>query len=644
VARREKMRAIVQHIKETSPTKLSRADILSLERVTEVKLIMEERIAKRNALAFELLARKQAVAQRTIDSEAALQGDEAKMTSPRSVIRRRLCRRVNLAMRRQDDNFLICEWGCQDWVKAGFDMIDHQLKRCSKRIIGCSLLCTLKMSEEDWMKPQFELTQEEKDELALRALRRSEGGSVRSTDTDILKDKVSRQQYHETEECPKRLVNCPRQCLEWVVFEKLEHHMNELCTKRPAAPIFCRLGCGAVFGGLVEKLIESEDERMEHETEQCEFRVVRCNWQYPDGNVCAAQMMAKDRTEHRDYHLRLVGVTTFTVAGTHLYKVPKKCTRLKIQLWGAGGGSGYFLHRQGGNGGGGAYIEAILSVEPYDVLEIVVGSGGCAGTVGSEIESTDIDVQRAAMKITRQREMFLSREERLDPKRKSEVSDFGVTAASCGITMGGVPGGGEGYGGGGCWACGGGGGYSIVAKRTPRGNQALLVAAGGGGGGSLHGLPGGNMDGDFPGARIDPICGGTATSERGGFAGDSGSTFNAQWPAEGGKMWLGGNASEFGAGGGGGYYGGGGGGTRPGLAGGGGGGASYVYVPKVLEFLIVAGHDRMPGGLKHDPPEAVGCGEWDRVGGPVGQGGMGEKVKTTPGNAGGVRILKPGYY
>ena len=152
------------------------------------------------------------------------------------------------------------------------------------------------------------------------------------------------------------------------------------------------------------------------------------------------------------------------------------------------------------------------------------------------------------------------------------------------------------------------------------------------------------MDGDFPGARIDSICGGTATSERGGSAGDSGSSFNAQWVAEEGKMWAGGNASEFGAGGGGGYFGGGGGGTRPGLAGGGGGGASYVYVPKVHEFLIIAGHSRQPGGLKHDPPEAVGCGEWDKVGGLAGGGGLGDLTKTNAGNAGACRILKPGYY
>ena len=44
--------------------------------------------------------------------------------------------------------------------------------------------------------------------------------------------------------------------------------------------------------------------------------------------TCAAQMMAKDREEHRDYHLTLMGVNTWTVAGTHLYRVPKVSTSI----------------------------------------------------------------------------------------------------------------------------------------------------------------------------------------------------------------------------------------------------------------------------------------------------------------------------
>jgi hypothetical protein len=116
-----------------------------------------------------------------------------------------------------------------------------------------------------------------------------------------------------------------------------------------------------------------------------------------------------------------------------------------------------------------------------------------------------------------------------------------------------------------------------------------LLASGGGGGGSVPGkrerererenyyiksvtnisfscslgAPGGAFEGILPGTLIDAICGGTATVDKPGRAGDSGSTYNAQWPATAGQQWQGGNGCEFGAGGGGGYYGGGGGGTSP---------------------------------------------------------------------------------
>tara|TARA_B110000090_G_scaffold179790_1_gene204337 strand:- start:128 stop:319 length:192 start_codon:yes stop_codon:yes gene_type:complete len=53
----------------------------------------------------------------------------------------------------------------------------------------------------------------------------------------------------------------------------------------------------------------------------------------------------------------------------------------------AGGGSGYFKHRRGGKGGGGGFVEVLMYVEPYDVLEIVVGSGGGGGANGTESKS-----------------------------------------------------------------------------------------------------------------------------------------------------------------------------------------------------------------------------------------------------------------
>jgi hypothetical protein len=412
-----------------------------------------------------------------------------------------------------------------------------------------------------------------------------------------------------------------------------------MCTKRAAKPLLCRIGCDAQFGGTVEQLIEAEDERLMHETEQCLMRMVRCNWKFDDGRMCASQLMAKDREEHRDYHLSLMGITTFKVPGTFMYRVPKKVTRLKIQCWGAGGGSGYFKGRQVSDGGGGAFVEVFIEVIPHDTLEIVIGSGGSAGVPGTDVAAVDIDIMRKEMAVRRMREMYAKEGEARD-----KPMDMDVIAASCGVALGGVPGGGEGYGGGIQWACGGGGGYTIVAKRNVKGNQAMVIAAGGGGGSSLNGLPGGGLTGAFPGTRIDPRNGFTATETAGGDGGDSGTQFNSQWPATSGEQWQGGNGCEFGGGGGGGYFGGGGGGNSPGIGGGGGGGSSFVYTPKLFDHVVIQGHDRMPGGMDHEPPEAVGLGEWDKLGGFVGEGGLGKMHKCNAGNNGAVRIIRPGHY
>ena len=160
----------------------------------------------------------------------------------------------------------------------------------------------------------------------------------------------------------------------------------------------------------------------------------------------------------------------------------------------------------------------------------------------------------------------------------------------------------------------------------------------------MDGLPGSNMTGSLTGSRLDPICGASGTTECGGTFGDSGTSFNSQWPAISGEQWQGGHGSEFGAGGGGGYFGGGGGGTQPGIGGGGGGGSSYVYGPKVWSQTLMPGYGLMPGGLEHDPPAACGVGEWDKVDGLAGQGGKPDPSSTMHGNAGCVRIIKPGHY
>ena len=51
---------------------------------------------------------------------------------------------------------------------------------------------------------------------------------------------------------------------ELVIFEEMDEHLANLCTKRPAQPLECRLGCGRLFGGTFEMLIQAETDRLEH--------------------------------------------------------------------------------------------------------------------------------------------------------------------------------------------------------------------------------------------------------------------------------------------------------------------------------------------------------------------------------------------
>lgn len=400
--------------------------------------------------------------------------------------------------------------------------------------------------------------------------------------------------------------------------------MTELCVKRGAKPIECRLGCGEKFGGTIEQLISAEEDRFEHEQEICKYRMIRCTWRNSDGSFCAAQICATERDQHRNEHIQKMGISTYIVPGTYVYKVQAKCYILKVQLWGAGGGSGHFYERKGGSGGGGAFVEFILSVNPFDIFEVVVGSGGQAGIHGTEIEAI----------------------QSLNPQDGTQTTErtFDVIDSTCGIGLGGNPGGGIGYGGGGRWASGGGGGYSMISRRTADGNEVIAVAGGGGGGGSQDGLPGCGMNGPYPGTRIDPRNGLCAIGDQGGAGGDSGNIHFSDFPASSGTLWQGGNGCQFGGGGGGGYAGGGGGGTSPGVSGGGGGGSSFLYLDMVKDYQFIHGTGHLPGGIEHNPPEAVGIGEWDKVGGLCGQGGKGDTIKLYSGNAGAVRIYKQGYF
>ena len=418
----------------------------------------------------------------------------------------------------------------------------------------------------------------------------------------------------------------------------LDNHVNALCPKRPGKVLTCRLGCGCSFGGNVEEQLDSEEARYVHETDDCPNRLVKCSWTFGPGKTCGAMVIAKDRDKHRESHIIETGVSTFLCPGTYIYKVPEKVPTIKCQVWGAGGGSGCFRGRRSGSGGGGAFIEVILKVNAHDVLELIVGEGGKAGIYG----------------------------------KTDDFSPASEWHSRCGISVGGYPGGGMGYSGNDWFASGGGGGYSSVSKRTANGPEVIIISGGGGGGGSMHGTPAVGIKGILPGTKINNLNGGQGTETRGGTPGESGSYLNSSWPASAGTYYVGGNGAEFGAGGGGGFFGGGkivgvlsrahidagGGGTAPGIAGGGGGGSSYVNHSYIVDVVSIGGKDCLPGGLTHNIPGAVGndqnsnfhltntgLGDWDIVGGFVGEGGHTVQHDITyPGNNGAIRISKPGFY
>jgi hypothetical protein len=508
-ARRDKIQQQIDDMKASLGKRLTRADVLNITRSIEMKFMMNEKIEKRNALQEALSQLKRDKEDRQYSMEQTLLEREVQMTTPRSLNRRKVIRRIHMAMKRQEESLIICEWGCGDWFHVGYEQQDHQSRRCPKRILPCTLGCEVKNTEEYWLAPHVDCTptvvgsglggfaddnrtistassipsspgssvgsppgspgggdsvsnpnspsgsrstkkrKAFKSKKSIKEINKSRGssrGSTKESLTQLLLDEnmekkllgtITNQQYHETQECTKRLVMCPLQCLEWISVEILDHHMKELCTKRPAKPLICRLGCGKQFGGRIEMLIQAEDDRLQHETEECDFRTVRCNWCFDDGRVCAAQMKANERMEHRDYHLNALGIINYTVPGVYIYKVPKNISRMKIQLWGAGGGGGYFYQRQGGQGGGGGFIEAIVDLEPFTVLEITVGGGGKAGVRGTEIDMMDLKDMKEIVAKQREFEKALPG----DQRSRSLVPQIAVIDSQCGVTLGGSPGG-----------------------------------------------------------------------------------------------------------------------------------------------------------------------------------------------------------
>lgn len=86
-------------------------------------------------------------------------------------------------------------------------------------------------------------------------------------------------------------------------------------------------------------------------------------------------------------------------------------------------------------------LQAIIAVEPYSVLELVVGSGGAAGNCGSELQTVDIAEQRRRMAIRRNKEIHMNKGEKMVHADDAEYAVSLLVEESHGVTPGGVPGG-----------------------------------------------------------------------------------------------------------------------------------------------------------------------------------------------------------
>ena len=243
-------------------------------------------------------------------------------------------------------------------------------------------------------------------------------------------------------------------------FDRLEH--LKVCLRRPIPPMPCDLGCGFGFEGGSDRLLEIEAERNEHEIYLCPNRVTKCtfvdNLRGVEAVTCGKEIMAKFRRTHRRHHFERFGIVTYSVAGEYTYRVPKKRTELRVQMWGAGGASGHIMdgryvhamQRRGaggggsgghlgtprmespaqacshsaaalfplpfflafnlsphpssyppscryGHGGAGGYVEAIIAVHPFEELLLTIGSGGQSGGYGVQTNSENVATEVSAL-------------------------------------------------------------------------------------------------------------------------------------------------------------------------------------------------------------------------------------------------------
>lgn len=235
--------------------------------------------------------------------------------------------------------------------------------------------------------------------------------------------------------------------------------------------------------------------------------------------------------------------TTFTYTGANqTFNIPAGVTKLRVKLWGGGGGD-YPATSFGG--GGGAYASAIIDTTGLSSLLVVVGMGG--ESVG------------------------------------------GNTSGYGGTGYGGAGGTGNvGY-------AGRGGGMAGIFNGTYTQANAIIIAAGGGGGGPAGAGGGGGYPNGADGSATNNGFGGTQT------AGGNGGYYGAADPYRGtaltGGSAAGGGDSGGGGGGGGGYWGGGAGfnGDSPSGNSGGGGGSSYIGSTRLINPITANASGRTAG-------------------------------------------------
>ena len=267
--------------------------------------------------------------------------------------------------------------------------------------------------------------------------------------------------------------------------------------------------------------------------------------------------------------------TTFSFTGSDQeFAVPAGVNLVQVEMWGAGGGSGY---RQswggGGTSGGGGYALANVTVTPSTTYKVVVGQGGNSVAMSSTAD---------------------------------------------------VYGGGRGASDG--WGIGGGGGLSgfftgsgqVYSGVSPQGGahaRSLLIAGGGGGGGAnrsggtTRGGAGGGTNGQ-DGSDNYGNQGAPGTQNAGGGSGNCGGT-------AGGSELLGGrgNTRSHQPGGGSGYYGGAAGDyIEPVDMGGGGGGSGYAHPNLTSGRTLTTGDRPTPGNSGDGDRGSAGQGRGENDG------------------------------